>query len=61
VLGQRRRSCIIQIAGKSLPPVVEAEVSHEEVLALGEAKSDDMRRLVEKIVDIIGVTGQLTE
>lgn len=48
-----------QIAGKPLAPVVEAEVSHEEVLALGAAKSDDMRRLVEKIVDLIGITGQL--
>jgi purine nucleoside phosphorylase len=51
----------IQLAGNPLPPVVEEQVSHEEVLALGEAKSDDMRRLVEKIVDLVGVTGQLTE
>ncbi|KAG8681395.1 hypothetical protein FRC09_017518, partial [Ceratobasidium sp. 395] len=56
-----REAVEAEIAGKPLPPVVEAEVSHEEVLALGAAKSEDMRRLVEKIVDLIGVTGQLVE
>ncbi|KAG8747794.1 hypothetical protein FRC10_011239 [Ceratobasidium sp. 414] len=56
-----REAVEAEIAGTPLPPVVEAEVSHEEVLALGAAKSEDMRRLVEKIVDLIGVTGQLVE
>ncbi|QRV94267.1 5'-methylthioadenosine phosphorylase [Ceratobasidium sp. AG-Ba] len=56
-----REAVDAEIAGKPLPPVVEAEVSHEEVLALGKAKSADMRRLVEKIVGSIGVTGQLVE
>ncbi|CAE6438832.1 hypothetical protein ACGC1H_006939 [Rhizoctonia solani] len=56
-----REAVEAELAGKPLPPVVEAEVSHEEVLALGEAKSDDMRRLVEKIVDLVGASGQLTE
>ncbi|KAF8609015.1 inosine guanosine and xanthosine phosphorylase family protein [Ceratobasidium sp. AG-I] len=56
-----REAVDAEIAGKPLAPVVEAEVSHAEVLAIGEAKSKDMRRLVEKIVDSIGVTGQLTE
>lgn len=56
-----REAVDAEIAGKPLALVVEAEVSHEEVLALGAAKSDDMRRLVEKIVDSIGVTGQLVE
>ncbi|KAF8706164.1 hypothetical protein RHS03_04826, partial [Rhizoctonia solani] len=50
-----------EIAGNPLPPVLEAEVSHGEVLAVGETRSNDMRRLVEKIVDLVGVTGQLTE
>ncbi|QRV79629.1 5'-methylthioadenosine phosphorylase [Ceratobasidium sp. AG-Ba] len=56
-----REAVDAEIAGKPLPPVVEAEVSHEEVLALGKAKSADMRRLVEKIVGSIGVTGQVVE
>jgi len=56
-----REAVDAQIAGKPLPLAVEAEVSHAEVLALGASKGTDMRRLVEKIVDLIGVTGQLVE
>ena len=41
-----------QLAGKPLPPVVEAEVSHEEVLEIGRQRGEDMRKLVEKIVEM---------
>ncbi|KAG8926809.1 hypothetical protein FRC02_008645 [Tulasnella sp. 418] len=41
-----------EIAGVPLPPYKAEEVSHEEVLEIGRMRGDDMRRLVEKVVDL---------
>jgi len=42
-----------EIAGIPLPPVIEEEVTHSEVLEVGLAKGDDMRKLVEKIIELL--------
>ncbi|EPQ51758.1 inosine guanosine and [Gloeophyllum trabeum ATCC 11539] len=43
-----------ELAGTPLPPSPQVEVSHEEVLAIGKEKSEVMRALVEKTIELIG-------
>ncbi|KZT28296.1 inosine guanosine and xanthosine phosphorylase family protein [Neolentinus lepideus HHB14362 ss-1] len=43
-----------ELSGRPLPPVPQVEVSHEEVLAIGKEKSEVMRSLVEKMIELIG-------
>jgi len=42
-----------ELSGKPLPAVVEAVVSHEEVLAVGTHKAELMRELIETLVPTI--------
>jgi purine nucleoside phosphorylase len=42
-----------QLAGKTLPDIQTRVVSHEEVLAIGKEKSEVMRKVVERIVEVI--------
>jgi len=43
-----------EIAGKPMEVAPEAIVSHQEVLAVGKQKAEDMRRLVECVIDMHG-------
>ncbi|KAG8920936.1 phosphatidyl inositol kinase [Tulasnella sp. 417] len=42
-----------EIAGKAVEEVKEEEVSHEEVLTISKLRGDDMKRLVERVVQLI--------
>ncbi|KAG8946901.1 hypothetical protein FRC04_011328 [Tulasnella sp. 424] len=42
-----------EIAGKSVEEVKLEEVSHEEVLTISKLRGDDMKRLVERVVQLI--------
>ena len=43
----------VQLAGREMDEPGEAVVSHEEVLRVGREKAAVMRRLVEKIVELV--------
>lgn len=46
-------SLLMQIAGKVVEEVKLEEVSHEEVLTISKLRGDDMKRLVERVVQLI--------
>ena len=43
----------MQLAGKPIQRAKEAEVSHEEVLAVGKQKAEVMKALVAKLIALI--------